>query len=150
LLITGFKVFASVPLLYTDAKIDPDDRKRFKILVRSWKALPQMCRVEPEGVSNCEESETTASSSGTGAQQSQHRTRRGWQTESYRKASDRSTFWSLTLAMETEQACMLAAQHIENKRQELFAQKMNRLKGMLRCWASDTPADNVVTSLTSN
>jgi hypothetical protein len=98
-----------------------------------------MCRVEPEGVSSNEDSESSA----TGAHQSQHRTRRGWQTESYRKASERSTFWSLTLAMETEQACMLAVQHIENKRQELFAQKMVKLKGMLRCWASDTPADSV-------
>eukprot|EP01034_Spumella_vulgaris_P023897 gene23897-30175_t len=137
----GFKVFAAVPLLYTDAKIDPEDRKRFKVLVRSWKPLPQMCRVEPEGVSTCDDADATAPGSGAGAQQSQHRTRRGWQTESYRKASERSTFWSLTLAMETEQACMLAVQHIENKRQELFAQKMTRLKGMLRCWASDTPAD---------
>ncbi len=133
---SGFKVFAVIPLLYVDAKVDSTDRRRFRVLVRSWKALPQMCKVEPEGVHGAgEEGDSSAGTAG-GTTTNFNKTRRGSQTESFRKASETSTFWSLTLAMETEQACMLAVQHIETRRQEIFAQKMTRLKGILRQWAA--------------
>lgn len=144
-------MFAVIPLLYVDAKVDSTDRRRFRVLVRSWKALPQMCKVEPDGVNGAgEDGESSAAASS--AASNLNKTRRGAQTESFRKVSETSTFWSLTLAMETEQACMLAVQHIETRRQEIFAQRMTKLKGILRQWASpdSSPTDAVVEDLAVN
>lgn len=134
----GFKVFAAIPLLYVDAKVDPEDKRRFKVIVRSWRPLPQMCRVESEGVSAAAAEDDSATGSAAPGLAAMHKTRRGAQSEGYRKASERSTFWTVTLAMETEQACMLAVQHIESRRQEISAQKLLRLKTILNTWASES------------
>lgn len=121
---------------FTDAKTDPDDKRKFKVVVRSWKALPQMSRLEPEGIiANTIDDESNNSIPGMAAI---NKTRRGSQSECFRKPSERSTFWTLTLSMETEQAAVLAVQHIESKRQELFLQKMNKLKSILNAWSSDS------------
>ena len=52
------------------------------------------------------------------------------------KAKGKTTFWQLTMRVDNEQACKLAVQHIENKRKDLTANKMEQLRRILNHWAS--------------
>eukprot|EP01031_Cornospumella_fuschlensis_P030709 gene30709-37105_t len=44
-----FKVHILAPLLYSDAKVDLHERRRLKIIVRSWRPLSNMQRLDAEG-----------------------------------------------------------------------------------------------------
>lgn len=49
----------------------------------------------------------------------------------------KTTFWTLTVRVENEQACRLAVQHIETKRTEQAAAKIHKLHTMLEHWSSE-------------
>jgi hypothetical protein len=53
------------------------------------------------------------------------------------KARGKTNFWQLNLRVEGEQACRLAVLHIENKRKELAAARMQQLRRMLEHWAAE-------------
>ena len=53
------------------------------------------------------------------------------------KTKGKTNFWQLNLRVENEQACKLAVQHIEGKRRDQTAAKMQQLQRMLEHWSSE-------------
>ncbi|RYH14219.1 hypothetical protein EON65_33955 [archaeon] len=133
-----FKVHILAPLLYSDAKVDLHERRRLKIIVRSWRPLSNMQRLDAEG---------SESSNGDGSESSRNSLKLAQKPmEGYLKAAEKSQLWHVTLVMDTEQACSLAAQHIESRRKHITAQKIDQLRSILSNWsldAFDLNADNI-------
>ena len=111
------------PLLYTDAKIDLNDRHQMTIMVRSWKGIPNFKKLEVEGADSIDDFETS--------------NKAVKRSETYLKAPERSSMYQISLVMDTEQACGLAVHHIESRRKALTAIKMEKLKSLLSNWGSD-------------
>jgi hypothetical protein len=57
--------------------------------------------------------------------------------ETLLKPRELSNFWQIEIMMETEQACSLAIQHVENRRKALFTEKMLKLKEILSFYSSN-------------
>lgn len=121
----NFKIFLASPLLYSDAKVDLQDKTRFKLLVRSWLPQPKMVKNDTELIlsQEPESSKTTSKFSS--------------RLENYLNPIEKSAFYNLTIQLETEQLCSLAAQHIETRRKVLTAQKLEKLKKLLTTWTSE-------------
>ena len=52
-------------------------------------------------------------------------------SESFLSKTVKSNFWQVSLTMDTEQACHLAVQHIDSKRQNITKEKLGQLKRLL-------------------
>lgn len=131
-----FKVHILAPLLYSDAKVDLHERRRLKIIVRSWRPLSNMQRLDVEESSNGDGSESNRNSIKLAPKP----------MEGFLKAAEKSQLWHVTLVMDTEQACSLAAQHIESRRKQITAQKIDQLRSILSNWsldAFDLNAENI-------
>jgi hypothetical protein len=119
-----FKIFLILPLLYSDAKIDLQDKTKFKLVVRSWFTQPKMVKNESE-IAFTQDPEILKP------------VQRPAKSESFLKPVQRSEFYSLTVQLETEQLCALAVQHIETRRKLLTKQKLESLKLILSQWTSE-------------
>jgi hypothetical protein len=119
-----FKIFLILPLLYSDAKIDLQDKTKFKLVVRSWLTQPKMTRNETE-IAFAQDPEVLKP------------VQRPAKSQSFLKPVQRSEFYSLTVQLETEQLCALAVQHTETRRKLLTKQKLESLKLILSQWTSE-------------
>lgn len=147
-----FKIFLIVPLLYCDAKIDLNNKCKFKLVVRSWKNQVNMTKHESEfmieGVNNNGNGNGSASENGNnngkglfgfgnGNNSHNNAQRRG--VETFLKNVEKSSLYYLNICMETEQACSLAVQHIESRRKLLTNHKLDKLKNILNAWMDEAP-----------
>lgn len=117
-----FKIHTVAPLLYTDAKIDLANKHKFTIMVRSWKGITNLKKIDME----------------TGEDQSEDDAAKfaNKKFEGYLKQPERSSIYQISLMMDTEQASALAVQHIESRRKALNAIKIEKLKTLLMKWIS--------------
>lgn len=148
-----FRIHILAPLLYTDAKVDLLDRRKLKVLVRSWKPMANMNKLELDfseggaGLTDIDlvNSITTHSSHLTNALYGDNSDklspasakRSQMNNDSYLKPCEKSQLWQISLVMDTEQACSLAVQHIESRRKAITAQKVDKLRSVLSNWAMD-------------
>lgn len=116
-----FKMNVAAPLLFTDAKLDLENKKRLKIFVRSWIDIGNM----QKSVADEDNSPRIGSSS------SQSR------TTLFLKPARKATLYEIELIMDTEQAAALAIQHVENRRRALHAQKLEEFKRKVSYWTSE-------------
>lgn len=137
-----FRIHALAPLLYTDAKVDLLDRRKLKLLVRSWKPMTNMTKVETEFSDNGDLELSNAisshSSSLTNALYGDSSAKRISSMEGYLQTCQKSQLYQIALMMDTEQACSLAAQHIESRRKSITVQKVDKLRSVLSNWALDS------------
>eukprot|EP01039_Chlorochromonas_danica_P009625 gene9624-10640_t len=148
-----FRIHILAPLLYTDAKVDLLDRRKLKVLVRSWKPMANMNKLELDfseggaGLTDMDlvNSITTHSSHLTNALYGDNSDKLSpasakrvqMNNDSYLKPCEKSQLWQISLVMDTEQACSLAVQHIESRRKAITAQKVDKLRSVLSNWALD-------------
>ncbi len=117
-----FKIHTVAPLIYTDAKIDLANKHKFSIMVRSWKGITNLKKLDMESPEDGIEDDSTKFTAK--------------KFESYLKQPERSSIYQISLIMDTEQASALAVQHIESRRKALNAIKMEKLKNLLIKWIS--------------
>lgn len=113
-----FRIKVVAPLLYAEAKQDDVDKRKFKLIVRSWRNLETMSKIESIVVSD---------------QSSDIYDRNN---ESYLKPPPRSSLFESSIIMDTEQACSLAVQHIESRRKLLLSTKSDVIKSFLHKWVN--------------
>lgn len=126
-----FKVFVAAPLLYSDAKVDSTNRKKFKIIIRSWHPLQNLSRIDTLSEETADSNGPISPSSQSGSQQSGIS---GRKSEGFLKSALKSQFYEITLQMDSEQGSMLAVQHIESRRLALTQLKLNQLASTLKEW----------------
>lgn len=112
-----FKIKVVAPLLYADAKQDDIEKRKFKLVVRSWRNLETMSKVENIVVND------------HGGELYERN------NESYLKPPPRSSLFEASIIMDTEQASSLAVQHIESRRKLLLSTKSDSIKSFLCKWA---------------
>jgi hypothetical protein len=141
-----FRVHVLAPLLYTDAKVDLMDKRRLKVMVRSWKPVSNMQKLDVDFTESgmTSEHDFATINYANGVNNSLYgNVRVGNQTatkptDCYLKLLEKSQIWQLVVVMDTEQACSLAAQYIEGKRKAITAEKMDKLRSVLSNWAMDS------------
>jgi hypothetical protein len=133
-----------------DAQMDPHDTHRFKLIVRSSRTVEHMYPAEPDMTQLLREGGTDGlldrPAEAAPAAKAASKTAPAavkypvpkLESAKFLKAKGKTNFWQLTLRVENEQACRLAVQHIENKRKEQTAAKMQQLQKMLELWSSDS------------
>jgi hypothetical protein len=126
---SSFKVFSIIPILYADAKVDLTDKCKFRLVARSWKNQPNLMKNESDVVLS--EEMLDAGSPRFSKRFCQRK------VETFLKPPEKSTFYHLSIIMETEQACSLAVQHIETRRKTITNQKIEKLKTILGKWSGD-------------
>jgi hypothetical protein len=148
-----YRYWLSLLVCSIDAIADPNDCQRFKLVVRSSGTVKHMYPAEPDMTQLLREGgtdsliETPSAPNGDGSTPLKNSSTGpapkppafGPRLESakFLKARGKTHFWQLNLRVEGEQACKLAVLHIENKRKELAASRMQQLRRMLEHWASE-------------
>ena len=144
--------------------MDPHDCHKFKVIVRSFRDVAHMNKSEPDmsqflhdgGAAGLQDyntgteapaspvptnnSSNNSNSNSKGippANKMKYASAPKMESAKFLKARGKTTFWQLTMRVDNEQACKLAVQHIETKRKELTALKMQQLQRILEHWASD-------------
>lgn len=152
-----FVFLCSTSKYVTDAQIDPHDCQKFRIIIRSTKEVEHMNPAEPdmaqllrEGgtdsllesseastpTSSAAVSTTSNGSKAKAAPANKFATPR-LEASKFLKTRGKTNFYQLTFRVDSEQACRLAVQHIENKRKDQAATKLLQLQKMLERWASE-------------
>jgi hypothetical protein len=127
----AFKVFAVAPLMYTDASVDPHDRSTLRLVVRAWEgdSLPNMEKI------------------GSGDNQAQTSSRYGYGSyvPTLLPARRNTCLFQINIGFEYQQACALAAEHIEGRKNMLREERLKMLKKALAVWteSEQTPASKV-------
>lgn len=131
------------------AVADPIDVQRFKLVVRSTGTVKFMYPAEPEIVQllqeagNDSQAASTAISgnvtpTGSGKAAAKHpASAPRYESAKFLKAKGKVSYWQLNLRVESEQCCKLAVSHIEAKRREFAAARVQQLRRMLEHWAAD-------------
>jgi len=120
---SNFKIKVVAPLLFSEAKQDSNDKRRFNLIVRSWRKLSNMNIIEL--LPNDEGIATSSISTYSPYQRN---------AETFLKPPEKSSMYELTIVMDTEQACSLAVQHIELRRKTLSANNLEYFKNILNKW----------------
>jgi hypothetical protein len=139
-----FKVHVVSPLLYVDAKLDLTNKRRLKIVVRSYKPISGMHKIdvaeEPPSISSSATPETSpkthaaASSSSQSAGQG-HTSH--FRPTVFLKPPRKANMYEIELMMDTEQAASLAILHVESRRRQLNVLKIEEFKKKVSFWLSD-------------
>lgn len=134
--------------------MDPHDPQKFRIIIRSTGEVEHMNPAEPDmaqllregGTDSLLEQAGDVSTPGSGgapngkaakaAPVNKYATPR-LEASKFLKARGKTNFYQLTFRVDSEQACRLAVQHIENKRKDQAATKLLQLQKMLERWASE-------------
>lgn len=131
--------------------MDPDDRLKFKLIIRSTRAVEHMYPAEPDlsqllrenGNDSVLDRSAPASQLATPAGQSKTTSTapkfpvHKLESAKFLKSKDKTSFWQLTFRVENEQACKLAVHHIEQKRKDQTTAKMQQFQRVLEHWSSD-------------
>lgn len=126
----GFFVQLITPLLHTDATVDASNKKRLKIIVRSWRRhIPYMERLSPLGTDH-----------GTGGARISVTLDHIKDIIDYTiqkspcilRPRNENYLWRMTIEFETAQSCHLACQHIERRRSALTSEKCVLLQEYFR------------------
>lgn len=119
-----FEAAVVVPLLYIEAIFDPTDCTRLRVVARSWDPVVNMEQVG-HGGGQQENSQGLLSGSTHGLDDGGHTLARAPTTQGHSFLLPRplSNLWQLLLQFESEQACLLAREHME-ARTALLRQEM--------------------------
>lgn len=136
----------------TDAQIDPKDASKFKLIVRSTGTVQHMYPVEPDmlqllregGMEGLKEFDAPTEGMALKADSTAQPAVPGGnkfvaprlEAAKFLKNKIKTNFWQLTLRVESDQACKLAVHHIESRRKEQTANKVQQLQRILEHWAS--------------
>jgi hypothetical protein len=162
--------------------LDPNDKQKFRLVVRSSREVPHMTKCDAEaeqalydcGIENLA-ADVVVSIPAAGAGSAGTGTGTGTSTPSssspktaaaaapaaaaaaaaplppppkfpvhkleaarFLKPRPKMHYWQLTLRVDNEQACSLAAQHIHAKRRDFLSAKLQELKALLERWGSES------------
>jgi hypothetical protein len=148
--------------------LDPNDKQKFRLVVRSSREVPHMTKCDAEaehalydcGIENlAADVVVSIPAAGAGSAGSGTGTGTGTSTPSaaaaplppppkfpvhkleaarFLKPRPKMHYWQLTLRVDNEQACSLAVQHIHAKRRDFLSAKLQELKALLERWGSES------------
>ena len=127
----GFFVQLITPLLHTDATVDASNKKRLKIIVRSWRRqIPCMERLSPLG--SGDQGSNGARISVTLDHIKDVIDYTIQKSPCLLRPRNENYLWRMTIEFETAQSCYLACQHIERNRSALTNEKCALLQAYFK------------------
>lgn len=128
-----FRSHVAAPLIYAEAKVDSTDKKKLRLVVRSWAGIQYMRRLEPDRDGGAVSGENSPIRSNKSVS-SNHYQR---PFAIYLKQARKSAMYEIELQMDTEQAAALAVQHVETRRKALSCAKMDEIRSVFAFWAAE-------------
>lgn len=137
-----FEASVVVPLVSTESVLDPVDKKRLRVVVRSWDPVAHMDQVGAEHAPTLWAMPAGVDDDSRAAAAASARARAGAvagasHSHSFLHPRPQSALWQLQMVFDSEQACALAREHLE-ARAQLLRSEMERglaevLGGLAEC-----------------
>lgn len=119
-----FKVKTVAPLLFTEAKQDLIEKKKFRLTVQSWRSFDNIDIFD--SITPLEEKRVSSNNCGSERI-----------IDGFLKFPHKSQFFELTIIMDTEQACTLAVMHIQQRRKAMQLHHLNSFKHIVQQWGGN-------------